>query len=65
MKVKVDTSKCVASGQCSALVPRVFGWREEDGKVTLLDEAPEAELHDAVRDAETLCPAAAIILTES
>jgi ferredoxin len=65
MRVKVDIDKCVASGQCSALVPKVFGWREEDGRVQLLDETPEPELHDAVRDAETLCPAAAITLAES
>jgi ferredoxin len=65
MRVEVDAGKCVASGQCSARAPQVFGWREDDGRVRLLDETPPPELDAAVRDAEVLCPAGAIKLAES
>ncbi len=33
--------------------------------VVLLDDNPPAELHDAVRESATVCPAAAIRLEES
>jgi len=62
MRVEVDVPKCVASGQCVELAPDVFDQRDEDGMVVLLDENPPAELHDAVRESATVCPAAAIRL---
>ncbi|MET9080750.1 ferredoxin [Streptomyces sp. NPDC004237] len=65
MRVAVDVPRCVASGQCVLLAPDVFDQRDEDGTVVLLDEAPSAELYDAVRQSATACPAAAIRLTES
>ncbi|MFE7977334.1 ferredoxin [Streptomyces shenzhenensis] len=65
MRVEVDVPKCVASGQCVMLAPDVFDQRDEDGLVVLLDEAPPAELRDAVRESATVCPAAAIRLVES
>ncbi|MEV4573369.1 ferredoxin [Nonomuraea jabiensis] len=65
MRVSVDTGKCVAAGQCVLLAPEVFDQREEDGVVVLLDETPAPEHHDAVREAATVCPAAAIHLAES
>ncbi|MGK3944918.1 ferredoxin [Streptomyces sp. RP5T] len=65
MRVEVDVPKCVASGQCVELAPDVFDQREEDGIVVLLDDAPPAELHDAVRESATVCPAAAIRLAMS
>ena len=65
MRVEVDVPRCVASGQCVLLVPDVFDQRDEDGLVVLLAENPPAELHDAVRESATFCPAAAIRLKES
>jgi ferredoxin len=62
MKVTVEADKCVAAGQCVLLAPQVFDQREEDGAVVLLDAEPAPDLHAAVRDAEALCPAAAIHL---
>jgi len=64
MKVSVEADKCVAAGQCVLLAPEVFDQREEDGVVVLLDEAPGPEHRDAVRAAASVCPAAAIHLTE-
>jgi ferredoxin len=46
------------------LAPEVFDQREEDGIVVLLDETPAADLHAAVREAATVCPAAAITVEE-
>ncbi|MEV4036318.1 ferredoxin [Streptomyces umbrinus] len=60
MKVEVDVPKCVASGQCVLIAPDVFDQRDEDGMVVLLDDSPSPELHDAVRESATVCPAAAI-----
>jgi len=60
MKVSVAAEKCVAAGQCVLIAPRVFDQREEDGVVVLLDEAPGPELHDAVRESASVCPATAI-----
>lgn len=65
MRVTVGVGRCVASGQCSNLVPRVFGRRAVDAKAELLDDSLAPELHDAVRDAESLCPAVAIRIVES
>jgi ferredoxin len=65
MHVEVDVPKCVASGQCVLLAPDVFDQRDEDGMVVLLDDAPPAGLHDAVRESAAVCPAAAIRLVES
>jgi ferredoxin len=64
MRVEVDVPKCVGSGQCVLLAPDVFDQREEDGMVVLLDERPPVELHDAVREAAVVCPAAVIRLVE-
>jgi ferredoxin len=65
MRVSVQTDRCIAAGQCVVLAPEVFDQREEDGVVVVLDEMPAADHHDAVRDAATACPAAAIHLAES
>jgi ferredoxin len=46
------------------IAPEVFDQDEDDGIVLLLDEAPEAHLHRAVREAASVCPAAAIQLSE-
>ena len=60
MNVYVDEVKCVGSGQCVLIAPAVFDQRDEDGIVVLLQDAPGPELHDAVREAATVCPASAI-----
>ncbi|MEV4166416.1 ferredoxin [Nonomuraea dietziae] len=65
MRVEVDVTRCVASGECVLLVPEVFDQREEDGLVVLLEDTPSAELHEAVRESATACPSAAIRLEKS
>jgi ferredoxin len=64
MRVIVDRDACISSGQCVLTEPAVFD-QTDDGVVLLLDECPPAELLDAVREAESLCPALAITVTDS
>ncbi|BAC69321.1 ferredoxin [Streptomyces avermitilis] len=64
MRVELDEPKCVASGQCVVAAPEVFDQRDDDGVAILLDEEPAAGLHDGVREAAAVCPAAAIRLVE-
>lgn len=60
VRVSVDQDRCCGSGQCVLLAPDVFGQREEDGIVMLLDPEPPESLHGIVREAEAVCPTAAI-----
>jgi ferredoxin len=64
MKVEVDTDKCCGAGTCVLVAPDVFDQGEDDGIVILLDPTPRTDLHDAVREAASVCPAAAIMLSE-
>lgn len=64
MHVEVDEPKCVSAGLCVMSAPEVFDQRDDDGVVILLEADPEAGLHDEVREAAGLCPAAAIRLVE-
>ncbi|MFE9452057.1 ferredoxin [Streptomyces sp. NPDC006739] len=64
MHVELDEPKCVASGQCVLAAPEVFDQRDEDGIAFLLNDSPGEGLLDDVREAEAICPAAAIRLVE-
>ncbi|MEU0877239.1 ferredoxin [Lentzea sp. NPDC005914] len=63
MKITVDQDKCCGAGTCVLLAPDVFDQRDEDGIVVLLDAEPPAELHSLVREAASVCPAAAIAVS--
>lgn len=60
MKVSVDEDKCCGAGQCVLLAPDVFGQRDEDGIVVLLEAEPGESLHGPVREAADVCPTGAI-----
>jgi ferredoxin len=64
MKVTVDKEKCCGAGTCVLVAPDVFDQGEDDGIVILLDPTPSADLHASVREAVSVCPAAAITLSE-
>jgi ferredoxin len=64
MKVTIDKEKCCGAGTCVLVAPDVFDQGEDDGIVILLDAAPAPELHASVREAASVCPAAAIMLSE-
>ena len=63
MKIAVDRERCICSGNCVALLNEVFD-QDETGVVILRQTMPDARLADAVREVATLCPAAAIEVTE-
>ncbi|WP_309128703.1 ferredoxin [Microbacterium sp.] len=61
MKVTVNPTTCIASGNCGRTAPRVFTNRDEDGGfVSVLDEHPPESEWAAVREAQDLCPSATI-----
>ncbi len=62
MKVEVDEDTCGGFGQCVALCPAVFELTDAGYAVVLLPDVP-AELEDAVREAEKVCPTHAITVT--
>lgn len=61
MKITVDRERCVGAGQCVLAAPAVFE-QKEDGLVELLRPEPEQDLHEAVTEAELICPSGAIEL---
>jgi ferredoxin len=54
MKVEILREKCVGSGNCVELVPKIFGQSEEDGKVVLTDG--DETYDEAALQAALLCP---------
>jgi ferredoxin len=64
MKVTVDPSKCVSTGNCVAHAADVFDQSEEDGTVVLRNENPPEDRAEAVRAAAAACPAQAIEVSD-
>lgn len=65
MKITVNLELCQGHGQCEDAAPEVF-FVNDDGFAQLhMDEVSDAELARKVQDAESRCPANAIVLTES
>jgi ferredoxin len=64
MKVMVNQTRCVGSGQCVVAAPEVFDQRDDDGIVVLLEQNPLEGLHAQVRESVQICPARAIELME-
>ncbi|MEU6998861.1 ferredoxin [Nonomuraea sp. NPDC046570] len=64
MKVTVDEDKCCGAGQCVLIAPEVFDQREDDGIVVLLEPEPGVDHAARVREAATVCPTAAIEVSE-
>jgi ferredoxin len=60
MRITVDRDRCVGAGQCVLAADEVFDQREDDGCVELRMTAPPAQLIEAVREAEQICPSGAI-----
>lgn len=64
MRVTIDSSRCIAAGQCVLKSGKVFDQDEENGIVILLQEHPPAELEAATRLAARVCPSEAITIHE-
>jgi ferredoxin len=63
MKVVVDYDVCASNAVCMGIVPEVFEVRD-DGFLYVLQEHPEPELQDKVRQAANNCPTGAITLED-
>lgn len=59
-RFSTEVDACVGGGMCVMAAPTVFAQNDDDGLVTVLDENPPEETHEAVREASRLCPAMAI-----
>lgn len=64
MKVSIDQEKCVVCGSCVAVCPEVFEMKD-DGTVDVKEEFKgkdvPSELEAKVKEAQSMCPTAAII----
>lgn len=63
MKISLDKSKCVASGQCVLSAPDVFD-QDDDGIVMLLDEDPPEMEYENVKQAARVCPVGLITYSD-
>ena len=59
MKITVNYDICASTGTCMQVCPEVFEVRS-DGYLYVLQENPPEELREKVKQAEDLCPTAAI-----
>lgn len=64
MRIVIDTSKCIAAGQCVSAASKVFDQNEDDGIVVLLNDNPPPQEQEAARAAARLCPTLAIQVVE-
>lgn len=65
MKLRVDITRCVSSGQCATTSQVLFDQDMNTGVVILLNEDVPPELERAAREAAMLCPGGAISIEES
>ncbi|KOU00689.1 ferredoxin [Streptomyces sp. NRRL F-5755] len=63
MKIDIDTSVCIGSGQCVLTAPGVFT-QDDDGFSTLLPGREDGAGDPLVREAARACPVQAITVTD-
>ena len=63
MKVNVNYDICASTGTCMQVCPEVFEVRS-DGYLYILQENPPESLREKVKQAEELCPTAAITVED-
>ena len=63
MKVRIDTSLCEGHAKCMETAPDVFVVKDDDLSHVLVEEVPSAS-EDKVRRAASICPRAAITVTD-
>lgn len=63
MRVRVDEELCQASGYCERIAPQAFVLTAEVAEV-LIGDPTDAELIEQVQEAESSCPARAILLDD-
>ncbi|MEV5594580.1 ferredoxin [Streptomyces sp. NPDC052496] len=63
MKIDIDTSVCIGSGQCALTAPEVFT-QDDDGFSVLLPGREDGAGDPMAREAARACPVQAITVTE-
>ncbi len=64
MRIEIDREKCLRSGQCMYMHPKLFEEGEDGYPIPFSGPVP-AELKDEAEDAADICPSGAIKLIES
>ena len=64
MEIEVDVDRCIGSGQCAWAVSEVFAQQDDTGTVVLKSANPPESMYEAVREAQLVCPAGAIDITD-
>ncbi|MFI0259340.1 ferredoxin [Streptomyces sp. NPDC017056] len=64
MKIDIDTSVCIGSGQCALTAPGVFT-QDDDGLSALLPGREDGAGDPLVREAARACPVRAISVSGS
>ncbi|MEU2788023.1 ferredoxin [Streptomyces sp. NPDC007100] len=64
MKIDIDTSVCIGSGQCALTAPGVFT-QDDDGLSALLPGREDGAGDPLVREAARACPVRAISVSDS
>ncbi|MEU4199097.1 ferredoxin [Streptomyces sp. NPDC045470] len=64
MKIDIDTSVCIGSGQCALTAPEVFT-QDDEGFSALLPGREDGAGDPLVREAARACPVQAISVTET
>lgn len=59
-----DRARCIGAGQCVRVAPALFDQDERDGLVVVKFARPVGAALDRARQAERLCPARAVRVTE-
>ncbi|OKI00846.1 ferredoxin [Streptomyces sp. CB02923] len=63
MRIDIDTSVCIGSGQCALTAPEVFT-QDDDGFSALLPGREDGAGDPLAREAARACPVRAITVTE-
>jgi ferredoxin len=63
MKIVIDNKKCLRSGQCTYLHPKLLKEGPDGYPVVLVDVVPDDLVKEA-EDAADICPSGAIDLTD-
>ena len=64
MKIRVDTGKCEAYGECVFAADDIFELGDDDEVVTLLNDSPGEDRRDAAEQAAAACPVEAITVED-
>ena len=64
MKAAVDRDKCIGSGMCTTIAPRLFDM-DDDGVLIVIKETPASHEQRSLLDAVACCPVNALSATEA